>query len=113
MPVGKPFAKGKSGNPAGRSKKQLALQELIRTFAESQLEENSCGNKLVDQAWFMARTGEVGALKLLFEYGYGKAPQKIQHTVEGNVTVSSDAELEAIIRRGEPEYAQHNEAKQH
>ena len=100
-PVGKPFQKGQSGNPKGRSKKQLALQALIRGFAEDTTETSESGNKLVDLAWSLALSGEVGALKLLFEYGYGKPPQKIQITDEGDPSDMTDAQLEDIIRRAQ------------
>lgn len=98
-PVGRPFKKGQSGNPKGRSKKQLALQELIREFAEPG-DHSESGNRLVDAAWalvFMGDGGNVGALRLLFEYGYGKAPQRIEIERDyGDDTKLSDAELEAI-----------------
>lgn len=106
-PVGRPFKKGQSGNPKGRSKKQLALQELIRNFAEMPWAESeplaevlapiTSGNRFVDQAWVLARAGDPGALKLLFEYGYGKAPQRIEiERASDDLTSMTDAELEAI-----------------
>lgn len=111
-PVGRPFKKGQSGNPKGRSKKQLALQELIRKFAEAP-GDGETGNRLVDAAWalvFMGEGGNVAALRLLFEYGYGKAPQRIEiERASEDPTTMTDAELEAIAGdTDEPE--QHDSA---
>lgn len=70
MPIGKPFPKGKSGNPGGRPKK---LRFRLREHdAEA------------EKALLMGvKEGDATCLKLFFAYRHGLPSQKVEHGGEG------------------------------
>jgi hypothetical protein len=82
MAVGRPFEKGKSGNPGGRPKKTPLTDELRKL-----LREKGSGGKWTNAhlvAWEMiqrATVGDVAAARLIFEYVEGKPTQRVEFDV--------------------------------
>jgi hypothetical protein len=82
-PAGRPFAKGQSGNPGGRPKKDVALEEWRRTNAQA-LHEVVTPEEIRDTwlRWFSRfRAGSSDALWMV-PYLFGPAPKETKQTVE-------------------------------
>ena len=90
---GKPFEKGKSGNPGGRPKeneeiKALALAECPNAFAEL---------VAIYKDLTVAAKTRVAAIREIFDRGLGKAPQGVELTGAGG------KDLEIAIYIGQKE----------
>lgn len=91
---GKPFSKGKSGNPGGRSKKRKDIEALAQQALES-----TDGNKAIQGLLDIAQDDEIitdeetgkvikgtaakdrkAAWELLMAYAYGKPRQRVEHS---------------------------------
>jgi hypothetical protein len=111
LPVTKPpakpwqFQKGKSGNPRGRIKNEVAISELTRKLLESKeikveysFPKNGvmikqrmyleCDRPLNDLMIFQlikqGMDGDIAAIREVFDRGYGKAPQHTDITTAGD-----------------------------
>jgi hypothetical protein len=76
--IGRPFQKGVSGNPSGRSKDTHTISQLAKAYTQEAVE------KLAE----IMRTGkteqaQVRAAEALLDRGWGKAPQHVGGTESG------------------------------
>lgn len=81
--IGRPFAKGQSGNPSGRSKKRQEIEALAQSICEAV--DKDTKRTLIDELGQMARTEEKAAdkhraIELLMGYAYGKPRQRTEVT---------------------------------
>ena len=67
MPRGRPFPKGKSGNPGGRPRDLAGLRELARFHAPGAIEELA---RLATKA--RSEATRIAAIRELLDRGYGK-----------------------------------------
>jgi hypothetical protein len=69
--VGKPFAKGKSGNPGGRPKDVVAVRDFARAHTTKAIERLAF--------WLCSDNAKasVAAAQVLLDRGWGKATQPI------------------------------------
>lgn len=88
-----PFAKGQSGNPAGRKPVPKAFKQACVDLTEK-------GLAALEKA--MGQPGErVQAIALVFAYAYGKPVARIDHRVIRSVADLGEEELLAILASGE------------
>jgi hypothetical protein len=76
MPRGRPFTKGKSGNPLGRPKRTLEETQLIEACRAKTPEALAVIGDLMDNSandWV-----RLAAAQFIIERGYGKAPERIE-----------------------------------
>jgi hypothetical protein len=75
-----PFEKGQSGNPEGRKKGALNRStKQMREFIRESVDFAEMVEKLVA----LAREGDLTAIKMLFQYGYGN-PQSVTDCEKGD-----------------------------
>jgi hypothetical protein len=79
------WEKGKSGNPHGRPKKGTALSDVLRERADAA--------KLADALLKIAYTGDVAAIKAVYDRLEGRAKEAIDLNMSGEL----DAKLTAIL----------------
>ena len=93
--IGRPFQKGKSGNPGGRPKADHSIQELARTHAPEAIKT------LVDIAKKGTPGARVSAAIALLDRAYGKPPQfsTSDATSFRKAVDMTDDELAAIAAR--------------
>jgi len=77
--VGKPFEKGKSGNPGGRPKEQHDLRVLAR---ERTTEALGALTEIVSDK-VCSPAARVSAAIAILDRGYGKPAQQLEHTGPG------------------------------
>jgi hypothetical protein len=85
MKIGKPFEKGRSGNPGGRPKVVAEVKELARAHTSEAIE--TLVSIMTDPKG--AAAARVSAANALLDRGYGKPPQH----VTGEVATSYVARL--------------------
>lgn len=74
MPVrGRPFEKGQSGNPGGRPKAVLEIQELCRALTPKGVKRLEA---IIDSD-DAPHAAQVAAVREIFDRAWGKAPQAI------------------------------------
>jgi hypothetical protein len=87
---GKPFQKGKSGNPGGRPKEmEPELKQLARAHTKEAIERLVC--------WMKSDNPKASpfAAKELLNRGWGQAPQYQEHSGELRNHIISDSPLTA------------------
>jgi hypothetical protein len=84
------FEKGKSGNPNGRPKVDLAWRDRCRQFMESAGGWEELSGMALDKE----HSSQLPALKVITEYAYGKPTE---HKIN---EFAGDDPLEIVIRRG-------------
>ena len=95
--IGRPFPKGRSGNPHGRPKLAKPLRERMRQWVTSKGLDT-----LIQIAEDPTHKDQLAALKLLLEHAIGKPPQQVQldgGDIQVEVAVQRLA-LEALKRAG-------------
>ena len=101
--VGRPFRKGVSGNPGGRTKENQWLRDEARKHAAKSI------RALVRVLDGGTGSEVVSAAKELLDRGFGKATQAINATVTVDASEMSDAALAEIVAAaaGAPEDTRH------
>ena len=88
---GRPFVKGQSGNPGGRTKEMAWLREEARKLAAKSLAT------LADVLDTGTGSERVSAARELLDRGFGKSVQAVEATVTVDAAEMSDAALAAIV----------------
>ena len=70
-----PYQKGQSGNPKGRPKKGTAMADALRTVLNKSEDGRQNKRAVAEKLVEMARSGNLEAMKLLFERVDGKVPE--------------------------------------
>lgn len=70
---GRPFPKGKSGNPKGRPKKLPGLDELLTEV----LGDGDAMERVLKKLLSMAEAGNLRAIEMILDRAYGKAKQEV------------------------------------
>ena len=106
----KPFKKGISGNPKGRPPKEYCLTDLLRKQGDIQDFETNEGlitrkEGIAEKLWDMAISGDVSAIKYLYDRLDGKPLQTIESQVTrpvidmGNISKEDMKALARINRK--------------
>jgi hypothetical protein len=85
QPPGRPFEKGKSGNPGGRPKTIGLVQDLARKYTKDAIE--ALKEALEDPR------ARVSAAAVLLDRGWGRAAQPVTGADGGPITVSVHIDL--------------------
>ncbi len=92
------WEKGKSGNPKGRPKKEYCLTDILKEQGNIADVETPAGmitrkNAIAKKLWAMAMSGDVAALKYLYDRVDGKPMQQIEANINHN---ESDSTFEIV-----------------
>jgi len=91
------FQKGRSGNPAGRPKKGQALTDLLRQRIEDKEAGVSRKEKIIEKLIGMAESGDIAAVKYIFDRLDGRPIEAIKIDPNG-----IDGKLLEILSYGKP-----------
>jgi hypothetical protein len=92
-----PFEKGKSGNPGGRPKKDTSLSGMLRKeIAKKDADGVTKKGRIVGKLIELAESGDVVALKYLFDRVDGKPAQVLSAAVTGDVSVETRSAAEKL-----------------
>jgi hypothetical protein len=78
-----PFVKGQSGNPGGRPKKRTLESIVEKAMAEKNEYGQTYEYAIVIKVRDKATEGDLNAVKILWEYYYGKPAQQVDMTSNG------------------------------
>lgn len=92
--VGKPFAKGKSGNPGGRPAIASDFRKRCREFMEA-----DGWRILIDMASDSKAREQRYALELIAAYAYGKPKQGVELSGPDGAPVQLDLDTPALLRK--------------
>lgn len=85
---GRPFPKGKSGNPKGRPPLGDAAAEWVRSVLSEKGSDGVVnGTAILRKMVTRAKGGDVKAATFLFDRGYGKAMQPVGGEDGGPITI--------------------------
>lgn len=90
---GRPFVKGKSGNPDGRPKKGYSISEWFKNMLDSKPEvKDAIGNSILKKAL----QGDTTAQKLVWSYMDGMPKQGVELTGEngGDIPITITVKYE-------------------
>jgi len=85
--IGRPFAKGASGNPQGRPKAALDITKLARQYGPAGVEMLAELAGLTPGKVAEPDTARIAAIKELLDRGFGKATQVIAGDVDRPVAI--------------------------
>ena len=74
------FKDGQSGNPAGRPKKLPELDSLIAEVLSEEKDGHTAALAILKKWRQMAASGNLKAGEMLFDRGYGKPKQAVEHS---------------------------------
>jgi len=118
-PAGRPFQKGKSGNPRGRPKKGESMTDILGELAGIKDVTLPSGEKvtrkraLVERLWAKAiRDGDTTAIKFIIERLDGKTPQVIQGPDDEDGNPIPVAVVQVVRKRSIDEWQQEYTSRQ-
>ena len=79
-PGAKPFVKGQSGNPKGRTKDIPELKQLLAEVLAEDKDGINAAKAILMALRAKATKGDVRAAELLLDRAYGKATQNLNHS---------------------------------
>jgi Family of unknown function (DUF5681) len=88
---GRPFQKGQSGNPGGRPKELIGIQELARSHAELAI---ATLVKVASKG--RSESARVAAAESLLNRGFGRPPQALHHSLTTTGMAQETATLKVI-----------------
>ena len=105
--IGKPFPKGKSGNPNGRPKKGETMTDALRLLADVKIKDDkgnavSFKEAIAKKLYFLAVNGDIAAIKYIFDRIDGFPTQAVQHKDDdGNPVIPQKVVFEVVEAKHE------------
>jgi hypothetical protein len=94
--VGKPFAKGQSGNPGGRPAVAREFRKRCREFME---QEGGGWDELISLAKDRKAKEQRYALELIAAYAYGRPKQGVELSGPDGAPVALDIDTASLVRK--------------
>jgi hypothetical protein len=94
-----PFTKGQSGNPGGRPKRDTSLTGMLRRELNRKGEDKIAHKtRIVAKLIELAKTGDVIALKYIFDRVDGRPIQTVTADISGAMSLDTAAAAEKLER---------------
>jgi hypothetical protein len=93
-----PFIKGQSGNPGGRPKRDTSLTGLLRKELNRKDGDAPGKTVIVKKLYELAKSGDVIALKYVFDRIDGKPIETVKADLSGAMTLDTAAAAEKLER---------------